>query len=107
MDDQRLLKLEEALAFLDRRLDDLDDAVRSTADRLDQTARRLGMIESSLEQLRSTAADEDDPAHPVSPNQDILDNMPPHAARSPYDRPSDHTSERDTPGDTAGDSHQQ
>lgn len=70
--------LQEAAGFSEHRLDQLDEALRTLADRIDLLTQRLGRVEQQLESRSSEGATEE---------QDLIDQMPPHAARAPYDRP--------------------
>lgn len=77
-DSDPIVELQEAAAFTEHRLDQLDHALRELADRLERVTARL----QSVEQRLATGASEETDA-----SEDIIDQMPPHAARAPYDRP--------------------
>lgn len=79
-DEQEIVRLQESLAFADRRIDELDEAMR-------ELGKRLGSALARIERLEQRLADKpgDDPE---IGGHDIIDQVPPHAARAPYDRPT-------------------
>ncbi|MEO1584782.1 MAG: SlyX family protein [Planctomycetota bacterium] len=82
MDDGRVQRIEEAVAFADQRADGLDEALRDVADRMMSLVQRLERLESRLSALEQAdpgpegAVDESDPAT----------DRPPHSGRLPGDR---------------------
>lgn len=70
MDDERLMRLEEATLFCDRRLDELAEQVLALSGRVEALARRLARFEHMLGRLAATddppeTTDDPSPAAPA------------------------------------------
>ncbi len=75
MDETRMLKIEEAQLFAEKRSDDHDQAIRELGERVMQLVRRLESIEAKFERILTTPGpDADEP------------EVPPHSARLPGGR---------------------
>lgn len=66
--DDRLTRIEEKLAFLEKYIGDLDDVVRDLANRLDKHGQGVTAVRKLLEDHLSDAGESDDPR----------DERPPH-----------------------------
>lgn len=76
MDEKRLLRIEEAQLFADRRSDEHDLALRELGDRLLELVRRFERLEQRFERLLDAAP------QPGAGE----DEIPPHSARLPGGR---------------------
>jgi uncharacterized coiled-coil protein SlyX len=70
-DPQRLIAIEEKLAFLEKHVGELDGVVRGLADRIDQQTKGIQQVRSALEQ--HLAGGEGD-----GPDPDADRDRPPH-----------------------------
>lgn len=67
--EDRLMDLEIKVAFVERQIAELDEVVREAVD-------AMGTLRAELERIRETVK-----AGPVEPNNDLLDEVPPHYGR--------------------------
>ncbi|MEO0512314.1 MAG: hypothetical protein AAF108_05395 [Planctomycetota bacterium] len=78
-------RLEESVAFLDHRLDQLDAAIRGLGELLDAVRARVEHVETAMAENAAEARSAAEPGGTAA--DDLIDDVPPHAARAPYDRP--------------------